>query len=156
MARPWRLIELLDAKRLLISLALQTGLFDVALGRLYGFGKGRRFAGEIRMGPASAGFPPWRSFRLTLSVPPIVERVELSVNGRTALLSCLFEISNGPYHVRVAHVPRRVIVLVHGEDAGVPLVQVVKCLEVGRESLRPTFESHCHISHGRRQGKAVA
>ena len=46
------------------------------------------------------------------------------------MLSCLFEVSDGPHHVRVAHVPRRVIVLVHGEDAGVPLVQVVKSLEV--------------------------
>jgi hypothetical protein len=46
------------------------------------------------------------------------------------LLSCLFEVSDGPHDVRVAHVPRRVIVLVHAEDAGVPLVQVVKRLEV--------------------------
>src|SRR5258708_20929391 len=130
MTGPWRLTDPLDGNRFLVNLALHTGLFDVALGRLDVFGKGRRLAGEIRMHPASGSFPLWRSFRVTLSVPPIVERVELSVNGRTALLTCLFEISNGPYHIRVAHVPRKVIVLVHGEDAGVPLVQVVKSLSV--------------------------
>src|SRR5437870_4990336 len=70
------------------------------------------------------------SVAFSFSVPPIVERVELSLNRRTALLSRLFEVSDGPHDVRVAHVPRRVIVLVHGEDAGVPLVQVVKSLEV--------------------------
>src|SRR4051812_43620562 len=55
----------------------------------------------------------WR----TLSVAPIVERVELSRNRRTALLRCLFEVSDGPHDVRVAHVARRIIILVHGEDA---------------------------------------
>ena len=71
-----------------------------------------------------------RRFSAWLSVSPIVARVELSLNRRTALLSCLFELSDGPHDVPVAHVPRRVIVLVDGQDAGVPRVQVVKGLEV--------------------------
>jgi hypothetical protein len=71
-----------------------------------------------------------QDLRLTRLVPPIVERVELSLNRRTALQSCFFEVSDGAHDVRVAHVPRRVIVLVNGKDAGVPLVQLVKSLEV--------------------------
>src|SRR4051812_38826274 len=70
----------------------------------------------------------WMRRRLTLSVPPIVERVKLPLYRSTALLSSLFEIPDGPHDVRVAHVPRNVIILVHGEDAGVPLVQVMKRL----------------------------
>jgi hypothetical protein len=51
---PWRFIERLDGNRVLIYLALLTGLLDAALGRLDGFGKGRRLAGEIQIHPASA------------------------------------------------------------------------------------------------------
>jgi hypothetical protein len=78
-----------------------------------------------------AGFHCWRSFRLTLSVSPIVERVELSLDRRTALLNCLFEVSDGPHDVRAAHVPPRVAVLINAKDADVLLVQVVPSLEVG-------------------------
>src|ERR1700676_2959883 len=77
-----------------------------------------------------------------LSIPPIVERVELSVNRKNALLNSLFEVSNGPHDVRVAHVLRRVIVLVHAEDASVPLGQVAKSLEVGW-ILRDDSEAAC-------------
>jgi len=82
------------------------------------------------------------SRQLIHSVAPIVEGVELSVNRRAALVSCLFEVSDGPRNVRVAHVSRRVIVLVHGEDAGVALVQVVKSLKV-RGVLRDDGEAVC-------------
>jgi hypothetical protein len=71
-----------------------------------------------------------RSFLRTRSLSPIVARVELAVNRKTALLYRCFEVSDGSHNVGVAHVPRRIIILVHGEDAGVPRVQVVKRLEV--------------------------
>jgi hypothetical protein len=51
-------------------------------------------------------------------------------NRGPALLSSFFEIFDGPYDIGVTHVARRVIVLVHTEDAGVPLVQIVKSLKV--------------------------
>jgi hypothetical protein len=54
MTGPWSLIKRLDGKRVLIYLAFQTGLLDVALGRIDGFGKGSRLAGEIQIHPATA------------------------------------------------------------------------------------------------------
>src|SRR5262249_5374898 len=66
------------------------------------------------------------------SISPIVEDMELSVYGRTAVRHCLFDVLDGPDNVRVAHVARGVIILVDGEDAGVLLVRIVKGLEVSR------------------------
>ncbi len=42
----------------------------------------------------------------------------------------LFDVSDGSHDVRVAHVSRGVVVLVHGENAGVSRVHVVKRLEI--------------------------
>ena len=67
---------------------------------------------------------------MSLSIPPIVERVELSVYRKACLMSCHFKIPDGPYNFGVTHVPL-VIILVNSEDAEMQLLALfVKSLEV--------------------------
>jgi hypothetical protein len=67
---------------------------------------------------------------LSFSVPPIVERVEVSVYRKTALMSRLFQISDCSHNFCVAHVSA-VIILEYAEDAEMQrIVQLVQSLEI--------------------------
>ncbi len=67
----------------------------------------------------------------SLLLPPIVERVELSVYRKASLMSCLFKVSDSPHDFCIVHIPC-VIILIQGEDAKMQGVRIVKSLKVGR------------------------
>lgn len=60
-----------------------------------------------------------RQRSLSLSLPPLVERVKLAVDVFATALSSLAEIGDGLHDFRVFHISRLVVVLVNGKDAEV-------------------------------------
>lgn len=66
------------------------------------------------------------------SKSPKVEIVKHAWNGVPAALGRFFQISDGLHNLGIRHVACAVIVLIHGKDAGVLLIRLVKIQEICR------------------------